>query len=105
MHPFRAEPPGCIANYREYYPPLGLIITPAEPLHAMSRWDNQEGRNPSRKMGQEVNKSWEPSLPLPQSGLLSHCNSFVFHLSPPSWVRRWKPRIRLVGNGYSQCGW
>ena len=79
-YPFSSEPP-CIGHYRAY-PPLGLIITPAETLHAMGIWDNLEGRNPPRRVGEEVIKSQEPSLPLPQSGLLSHCNSFVFHLTP-----------------------
>ena len=54
-YPFSAEPP-CIGHYRAY-PPLGLIITPAETLHTMGIWDNLEGRNPPRRVGEEVIKS------------------------------------------------
>lgn len=61
------------------------------------KWDNQEERNPPRKVGQEVNESQEPFLSLPQSGLLSHCNSFVFHLTPSSWVGRWKTWDKVGG--------
>ena len=63
----------------------------------MGTWDNLEGRNPPRRVGEEVNKSQEPSLPLPQSGLLSHCNSSVFNLTPPSRVGRWKTWDKVGG--------